>query len=180
MAKYNRKYHKTTGYWVYAHTTPDKLVYFGISIQQPCKRWQPLMYKTTALASYIEQYGWNNIEHRVLIDNLTKEQAEQIEDWFIHKATADGFCINERRSGGIERDNINQYRKQYQKQWYEEHKEERKEYFKQRLSTPEGRIYDRVKTFNRCHTPIETPMEAKMKYIETGYIPDYIKNDDLM
>lgn len=32
---------------------------------------------------------------------------------------------------------------------------------------------------NRNHTPIETPLEAKNKYLEYGYIPSYIKNDDM-
>lgn len=30
------------------------------------------------------------------------------------------------------------------------------------------------------HTQIETPLEAKRKYLESGYIPPYIKSDDLI
>lgn len=200
------KYQKTKGYWVYAHITPEKDVYIGMSKQQPSERWVSSLYNGTALQQYIECFGWENIEHRVLIDNLTKAQAEQIEDWFITQITEEGFCINRQRSGGYWRDN----QKEYKKTWYETHKEERKVryetnreeileyqkvyrethrdeileqkkvYNKQRLSTQEGKIYNRVKGYNQTHTPIETPLEAKQKYLDWGYIPSYIKNDDLI
>lgn len=160
------KYPKTEGYWVYAHITPEKDVYIGMSKQQPNQRWKPSAYKWKSLESYIKQYGWDNIEHRVLIDNLTKAQAEQIEDWFITQITQEGFCINKYRSGGIYRDN----RKDYDK-----------DYLKQIRSTPEGKIYDRVNAYNQYHPDlaIETPLEAKQKYLDWGYIPSYVKNVDL-
>lgn len=55
------------------------------------------------------------------------------------------------------------------------------EYNRNRLKTPEGKIYNRVKAYNTRHpdSVIETPLEAKRKYLEYGYIPEYIKNDDL-
>lgn len=72
-----------------------------------------------------------------------------------------------------------------QKQYYQTHKEEKKQYDKQynkqRNSTPAGKIYNRVKNHNRYHPDqiVETPLEARQKYLETGYIPNYIKNNDL-
>lgn len=193
-------YPKTQGYWVYAHITPEKDVYIGMSQQQPSQRWFPSEYKGTALQTYIERFGWENIEHRVLVDSLSKQQAEQVEDWFITKITQEGFCINKQRSGGHSRDN-DEVRKEQKKAYYEtnrdkileqkkvyreEHREQQLEYWKvrnkQRNSTPEGKIYNRVKSYNRYHPDltIETPMEARTKYLETGYIPSYIKNDDLI
>lgn len=132
----------------------------------------------------ITEYGWENIEHKVLVDGLTKAQAEQWEDRIIQALSMNGMCINKNRSGGLYRDD----KQSYMKQWEEDHKEERKTYNKQRyedynkkrLSTPEGKIYNRVKSYNLYHTPIETPMEAKQKYLEYGYIPTYIKNNDLI
>lgn len=190
-----RKYEKTNGYWVYAHITPNGMYYIGMSKQQPCERWKPSKYRTMSLAPYIEQYGWKNIKHKVLIDCLTKEQAEQWEDRIIQSLSMNLLCINKQRSGGYERDN----KKAYDKQWYEEHKEERKAYKKQynkqyrqdhkeqrkaydkqRRSTPERKIYNRVYDYNQRHTPIETPMEAKQKYLQCGYIPNYIKSTDLI
>lgn len=48
-------------------------------------------------------------------------------------------------------------------------------------NTPEKLIYNRVMGFNRAHPDrmVETGKEAQRKYLETGYIPDYIKNNDL-
>lgn len=99
------------------------------------------------------------------------------------------------------------HNKEYCKKYKEEHREELKEYRqrpevkeRERLyqqqperkkyksdwekefsKTPEGKIYKRVSKFNLRHPDkkIETPLEAKTKYLEWGYIPDYIKNDDL-
>lgn len=213
-----RKYQETSGYWVYAHTAPNGMYYIGISKRHPYQRWDKSRYKSSALAPYIEQYGWNNIQHKVLIDGLTKEQAEQWEDRIIQALSMNGLCINKHRSGGYARDDKKAYMKQYNedhkeerkqwyedhkeeykarqkrynedhkeelkaysKQWYEDHKEELKTYNKQLRSTPEGKIYNRVKAYNQYHPneAIETPMEAKQKYLQWGYIPAYIKNDDL-
>lgn len=216
-------YPTTNGYYVYGHRTPRHQWYIGMSKQQPSRRWKPSMYKGMSLEPYIEEYGWDNIEHRVLIDGLNRTQAELIEDIFITRLRDEGLCMNKQRSGGRSRDKtdewkqeISEHKKQYyednkehireyQKQYYEanaEHlkeqvkqyrqmnaeaiKEYQRQYYKdnceqqkQRASTPEGKIYQRVANFNRHHTPIETPLEAKQKYLETGYVPRYIKNDDL-
>lgn len=176
-----RKYDKTTGYYVYSHITPDGLFYIGMSQMQPSRRWQPSMYKNTALELYIQKYGWDNIRHFIFKDGLTKEQALQLEDLLIQEATDKEYCINSNRSGLIVSD-----KKAYEKQWYSEHKDEMKtqmkQYNKQLRATTEGKIYYRVASYNQYHPDkvIETPMEAKKKYLETGYIPNYIKNDDLM
>ncbi len=118
-----RKYPKTTGYYVYVHITPEMDCYFGKSKQEPCNRFAPSQYKDCSLYPYIEQFGWDGIEHRVLFDNLTARQAEVLEDWFIKNAKRDGFCINDRRSGGIKRDNPEAYRqtkklKAYRREYY--------------------------------------------------------------
>lgn len=194
----NRRYEKTQGYWVYAHTTPDGMHYIGISQQQPNQRWKPSEYKGTALYQYIEQYGWENMSHTVLLDNLTKEQAEQLEDQFITELQMNGLCINKQRSGGHWRDNDEIYKEQqktYRKVNREEIREQKKVYYeanrekileqqkayeKQHRNTPEGKIYNRVKGYNQTHTPIETPMMAKLNYIMLGIVPWYIKNDDLI
>lgn len=87
------------------------------------------------------------------------------------------------------------------KQWCDEHKEHKqeydkkyrkinsdkikiysKQYSKQRLSSIEGKIYNRVTSFNQKNPDrkLITPLEAKEMYLLTGYIPDFIKNDDLI
>lgn len=66
---------------VYKHTFPNNKVYIGITKQTPKKRWMcGHGYKSNAyMINAIKKYGWNNIEHKILFENLTKEQAEQKE-----------------------------------------------------------------------------------------------------
>lgn len=67
-------------------------------------------------------------------------------------------------------------------QYRKTHSEERKQHFKQWRSTTEGKIYVRVTNYNRLHPDCKliTPLEAKEMYLLTGYIPNFIKNDDLI
>ena len=164
-----RKYPKVTGSWTYGHiVVPEKLIYIGSSDEpECCKRWNPSGYRKTELYPYIEKCGWDNIKHIVFKDGLTPKQAEQLEDLLITQAKIDGWCINKRGSGGEARDNLKNYQIEVNKK---------------RLSTPEGKIYNRVHRYNEYHPDrkIETPLEAKNKYLEYGYIPSYIKNDDLV
>lgn len=72
---------------VYKHTTPSGKVYIGITSQRLSKRWDngsgyidnPYFYKA------IKKYGWNNIDHCVIADGLTKEEACKLEISLISK-----------------------------------------------------------------------------------------------
>ena len=67
-------------YCVYCHTVPSGRRYVGISCD-PVKRWRNgrgyeknyLFYRA------IEKYGWENIEHSILYDGLTLNEAKAIE-----------------------------------------------------------------------------------------------------
>ena len=69
-------------YTVYMHKNiiNDK-IYIGITIQNVNKRW--LNGKGYTNNDYfnkaIQKYGWENFEHIILYENLTKEEAEQKE-----------------------------------------------------------------------------------------------------
>lgn len=67
---------------VYKHTSPSGKVYIGISSNISI-RWSRSGFRYTTYNSIfkraIEKYGWNNIEHKILFDNLTKEKAVQLE-----------------------------------------------------------------------------------------------------
>lgn len=68
-------------YKIYKHTFPNGKVYIGMTFQEVKYRWrggagynnQPVMKRA------IKKYGWNNIQHEILFENLTKEEAENIE-----------------------------------------------------------------------------------------------------
>ena len=117
-------------YSVYQHVTPDGMYYFG-QTQNVERRWRNngSLYKGTALQPYIEQYGWDNIQHIVLFRDQTKEDALWIEDFLITTAREDGVCINKQRSGNISKDE--DYDKNQSKQYYETNKGQVQERHKQ-------------------------------------------------
>lgn len=92
-------------YKVYAHIFPNGKKYVGLTKQDPAVRWgkegkgykgQPFLYNA------IYKYGWNNIEHRILFTNLTKEEAEEKEKEFISKwkTTNSAYGYNILNGGG--------------------------------------------------------------------------------
>lgn len=68
-------------YCVYKHTSPNGKIYFGITCQEPETRWlkgngyidNTLFYKD------ICRYGWDNIKHDILYDDLDEFEAAKIE-----------------------------------------------------------------------------------------------------
>ena len=70
---------------LYMHTCPNGKVYIGITSKSPKDRWRNGRgYETNVLFNRaIIKYGWDNIEHDVLLDGLTKAQAEHYEIEFI-------------------------------------------------------------------------------------------------
>ena len=67
-------------YKVYMHTTPNNKKYIGITRNTINTRWQNGNgYHTQIFFNAIQKYGWDNIKHEVLFENLTKEEAEQKE-----------------------------------------------------------------------------------------------------
>lgn len=79
----------TDAYWtVYCHIIPSSITnydydkYYVGQCGQKCEcRWKHdgIGYKTQAFYKAIQKYGWNNIEHVILIDNLLSEQADWLE-----------------------------------------------------------------------------------------------------
>lgn len=77
------------GYSVYKHTFPNGKVYIGITSQKPEYRWangkgytnrgRNGEYKQPYMANAIIKYGWDNVVHEILFENLTKDEAEQKE-----------------------------------------------------------------------------------------------------
>lgn len=63
-------------------------MYFGTTSRTPSERWgkNGSYYKTTShFYSAIPKYGWDNFEHNILYQNLTKEEACEIEKSLIKK-----------------------------------------------------------------------------------------------
>ena len=85
-------------YKVYMHIFPNGKAYIGITRQEPKVRWgggngyvrNEYMYRA------IKKYGWENIEHIVLFDGLSKNDACEIEKELIkkHKTNNKNFGYN--------------------------------------------------------------------------------------
>ena len=96
-------------YIVYKHTSPNGKFYIGITSQGTERRWRadgseykPKEGRTTHFYNAILKYGWDNFEHEILYDNLTKEEAEEIERELIDKydLTNPEYGYNTREGGG--------------------------------------------------------------------------------
>ena len=72
-------------YVVYCHVFPNKKKYVGITCQKPEYRWNNGngYKKQSYIYNAILKYGWHNIEHKILYNNLTKNEAEIIEEKII-------------------------------------------------------------------------------------------------
>lgn len=88
---------------VYMHIVPNGLKYIGITKQRLKKRWgYGFGYqKNKRFFHAIVKYGWDNIKHDVLFDNLTKEQAEAKEKELInqYKTNLEQFGYNQTTGG---------------------------------------------------------------------------------
>lgn len=141
--QYNKKYPKVKDYWLYVHRTPDNMYYPGCSMQSVSRRWKVGQYRKTGLEDSINKFGWDNIEHIILMDGLTKEEALYWEDKLICMYTQLGCCLNKQRSGG--------HTKQYHKEYYEKHKEYLKEKQKQRYELKKEEIQTKIKEYHQTH-----------------------------
>lgn len=62
---------------VYMHKTPSNKVYIGLTSMKPEYRWSngKGYYKNQYFTNAINKYGWDDIEHKILFDGLTKQEA---------------------------------------------------------------------------------------------------------
>lgn len=70
---------------VYIHTSPSNKAYIGITSMKPTARWSNGngYKKQTYFWRAIQKYGWDNFEHIIWADNLSKEEACHIEQLLI-------------------------------------------------------------------------------------------------
>lgn len=92
-------------YKVYKHTFPNGKVYIGITSYRwhESARWKngEGYNNQTYMRNAIKKYGWENIIHEILFEDLTKEQAEQKEIELIafYKSNKKQFGYNIQNGG---------------------------------------------------------------------------------
>lgn len=84
---------------VYKHTFPNKKVYIGITNRDTKIRWRKDgsgYINSPRMNNAIRKYGWENIEHEILFENLTQEEAESKEKELIslYKSNQKDFGYN--------------------------------------------------------------------------------------
>ena len=72
---------------VYCHTFPNGKRYIGITKQKPEDRWLDGMGYSAQpkVFAAIVKFGWDNIKHEVLADELDEDSARRIEAREIYK-----------------------------------------------------------------------------------------------
>jgi hypothetical protein len=76
----------TNNYTVYVHVSPSKKVYVGITGIKPEYRWDNGRgYKKQVFYNAIQKYGWNNIQHIIVAENLSLDEANALERELISK-----------------------------------------------------------------------------------------------
>lgn len=88
---------------VYMHKTPSNKVYIGItSATNVNDRFGPggALYRNQIFGRAIKKYGWENIEHIIIAENLSKEDAKQMEIQLISKYNATNPKFGYNRSAG--------------------------------------------------------------------------------
>lgn len=73
-------------WFVYKHTCPNGKVYVGITCKKKLNyRWEngTGYLKCTYFNHAIKKYGWDNIKHEVILENVSKEEAVYTEKYLI-------------------------------------------------------------------------------------------------
>lgn len=103
---------KNRTYTVYKHTCPNGKVYIGITGRNPKERWNygNGYSNNKHFQNAIKKYGWKNIKHQILFDELTKEEAEQKEIELIsfYRSTYEQFGYNIDSGGNCNKSHSNE------------------------------------------------------------------------
>ena len=74
---------------VYRHICPNGKMYIGVC-QNPSRRWRPILYKGCRRFSLaIDEFGWENIKHEIIANDLNEDQAYTLERQLIRECKSD-------------------------------------------------------------------------------------------
>ena len=94
-----------SNYYVYKHTSPSGKVYIGISCQEPNRRWENGRAYTfnPHFTNAIKKYGWDCFDHEIIESKLTREEANNLEIYYIEQYNSANrlFGYNASLGGGV-------------------------------------------------------------------------------
>lgn len=115
-------YKKYDTFFVYMHTNKiNSKVYIGITRQEPTRRWaKGNGYRDSYFYNAIKKYGWDNFEHVILYEGLSKEDACRKEKELIshYDSTNRDKGYNIASGGDV---NIFEHKKGQESYWYGKH-----------------------------------------------------------
>lgn len=90
-------------YSVYLHRFPDNKYYIGLTKQNIKQRWgrDGNGYKKQPVYHAIQQFGWDNIEHKVVATNLEYHEAQELEKRLIYLCDSINNGYNAVNGGGL-------------------------------------------------------------------------------
>jgi group I intron endonuclease len=77
---------KNMSYCIYAHINKiNGKIYVGLTGVSPEKRWRDGngYHDGTHFKNAVDKYGWDNFEHKIIKENLTKDEASYWEQYYI-------------------------------------------------------------------------------------------------
>ena len=175
---------------VYMHIFPNKKIYIGITMQKPEKRWRNgYGYKENKrMTNAIKKYGWANVKHILVYENLSKEQAEEKEIQLIklYKANQQEYGYNIENGGCHNGKTSIETRKKQSIIAKGKHRSPRTEFkkgnklgipcsqgLKEKLSKERKGKHISINTeFKKGHKPLNN---RKVRYIETNKIYNSVK-----
>lgn len=180
-------------YIIYMHKNKiNNKVYIGqTSLDPPEKRWRNGQgYQKQYFYKAIKKYGWDNFEHIILEKNLTFEEANEREKYYIKifNSLDKNFGYN-CTDGGKQIEKISKESiEKIKKSWTQERKEKQSERMKKLWQNEDFREKASMPSTNQWHpkgelnpmygshrTGKEAARKRKVQCIETGEIFDTIK-----
>lgn len=133
---------RENNYIVYMHKCPNNKVYIGITCQGIRKRWRSNGYgykKNKHFYSAIQKYGWNNIEHIIIAENINEKDAYELEIKLIKKYKSNIHNYGYNNSTGGEKSAVGvKHTEETKKKLSEAHKDQ-KPSFKGKHHTEEAK-----------------------------------------
>lgn len=139
-----------TTYKLYVHVFPNGKRYVGITSQKVNRRWRNGRgySRNIRMTNAIKKYGWDNIEHRIIRDGLTSEQAEKLEKEYISrwKLMDEKFGYNYAEGGTHPRHSDSTRQKIGEKSKGRKHSEEFKQWISSKNSGEHNYMYGKHHT----------------------------------